>query len=103
MSDLQISLKNIRNTKSLYVEDMKTTFQVRRLGAGEELDLSKKLRRLNEIMIELQSIKIEPKDNPTEEETKALEKVAKKIQKLSDEISEIKEYEFNTHVKLFDD
>lgn len=104
MADITISLSNINNTKSVLIEGL-GEFKVRKLGAGEELDLSAKMRRMSEILVELQSIDISDIDdkNPTEEDKKRLAEVQKKADVLMNEIDEIKRFELETYKRCFDD
>lgn len=103
MADISISLNNIRNTKSLYIEDLGVAFTVRKLGAGEELDLSDKMRRLSEIAKELQGVDFMKYDLTKEEDRKDIEKLEKRVSKLSDEIGEIKRFELSTYKRCFTD
>lgn len=101
MADISISLNNIRNTKTLFVEDLDASFVVRKLGAGEELDLSDKMRRLGVILGELQSIDFTGFDLTKEEDIKELEKIRKRASKLSDEVNDIQRFELETYKRCF--
>lgn len=105
MSDISISLSNIHNVKNVLIEGL-GSFKVRKLGAGEELDLSDRLRRLNKIIMELQNIdfdKLKVDDVPTDEQMGKVDKLQKRIQKLTDEINEIKRFELETYKRCFED
>ncbi len=104
MADIKISLSNIQNIKSVLIEPF-GDFKVRKLGAGEELDLSERLRRLNKIVLELQQMERDnvQEDIPTPEGLKKLETIQKRTDKLSEEISEIKKFEIETYSRCFDD
>lgn len=104
MADITISLSNIHNTKSVLIEPL-GEFKVRKLGAGEELDLSKKLRRLSKIIDLLDAIDYESlrKKKPTKEDRAEMEKISSKADKLMLEINEIKEFELMTYRRCFDD
>lgn len=103
MTDISISLNNIRKTRSLYVEDLGVAFTVRKLGAGEELDLSDKMRRLGEILKELKGIDFAKYNTTKEEDIKELEKISKRAAKLSDEINDIQRFELATYKRCFSD
>lgn len=102
MADIQISLNNIRNVKTVFIEGI-GSFTVRKLGAGEELDLSDRIRRLGEILDELQKIDFSKYDTSTEEGMKELEKVSKRASKLSEEVNEIQRFELETYKRCFED
>lgn len=103
MANISIALSNVQNTKTVNIEEL-GVFTVRRLGPGEEYDLSVKKRRLIRIMEELNAIKykMDNADSPTEMEQFA-DANLKKINKLSDEIVDIKGYELNLYKKCFID
>lgn len=104
--NISISLNNIRNVKDVYIEDLKIAVKVRRLGAGEELDLSDKLRRLNAIIVELQAIDFSSLigiANPTKEQQKEIKAISKKAEDLTSEINEIKRFELQTYKRCFTD
>lgn len=105
MADITISLSNVRNIKKLYIEDLDLTFEVRKMGAGEELDLSDKLRRLNEIIEELNAIDFNKINitNPTKKDIKAMEALTNKADSLMEEINEIKRFELDTYKRCFKD
>lgn len=107
MSEMTISLSNIQEVKSVPIKgvDGKVlgVLNARKLGSGEDLDLSQKLRRLNKVIDELTSIDFSGLDATKEEDQKQIEKLSKRASKLSDELSEIKEFEFNTYKKLLSD
>lgn len=95
--NLSIALSNIQNIRTVNIEPY-GVFKVRKLGAGEELDMSAKLRRLNEILKELRSFDVTP---DTDEKT-VLE-YQNKSDKLLNEISAIKRFEYDTYRGLFED
>jgi hypothetical protein len=101
MADISISLNNIRNTKEVLIEGI-GAFTVRKLGAGEELDLSSKMRRLGVILNELQAIDFTKHDPNTEEGIKELDKIRKRATKLSDEVSEIQKFELSVYKRAFE-
>jgi hypothetical protein len=105
MADITISLSNVRNIKKLYIEDLDLTFEVRKMGAGEELDLSDKLRRLNEIIEELSAIDFNKINitKPTKKDIKAMEALTEKADSLMNEINDIKRFELETYKRCFTD
>lgn len=100
MADISISLSNIQNIKTVNIEGL-GVFRVRKLGAGEELDLSIKMRRLMTILTTLQRIDIQSFDSITDEGKSRLAKQEKHIDKLSNEITDIKRFELNTYKQCF--
>lgn len=102
MSEISISLSNIRNIKRVNVEEV-GVINIRRLGAGEELDLSSKFRRLNAILKELGTIDFTKPDTSTPEGLKEIERLSKKADALSVEIEDIKRFEFETYKKCLSD
>lgn len=103
MADISVSLNNIRKTQTVFIEDEGFAVTIRKLGAGEELDLSDKMRRLSEIGKELQSVDFMKYDLTKEEDRKEIEKLEKRVSKLSDEIGEIKRFELASYKRCFSD
>lgn len=101
MSEVRISLNNIRNTKSVYIEDLDTAFTVRKLGSGEELDLSAKYRRLGEILDELRKIDFTKYDINKKEDAAKVKKLQKKAESLTDELYDIQKFELETFKRCF--
>jgi hypothetical protein len=103
MADISISLSNVRNIKTVRIEEL-GVFTVRRLGPGEEYDLSIKRRRLAKIGEEMSEIKSEM---DAIEDEKDREKFATshlaKINQLSDEITDIQKYELDVYKRCFTD
>lgn len=102
MADITISLNNIRNVKTLYVDGI-GGFTVRKLGAGEELDLSDRLRRLGAILNELSKIDFSKYDSTKPEDIKKLNKIQKRAEKLTQEVNEIQRFELETYKRCFED
>lgn len=105
MAEQKISLSNIINEKTVNIEGF-GVFRVRKLGAGEELDLSDRLRRLNQIITELENInfeKFEGNKKPTKAQRKELLEIQNRSNSLLDEISEIKKFELKTYKRCFRD
>lgn len=96
-AELRISLNNIRNVKNIFIEGL-GAFTVRKLGAGEELDLSDKMRRLSAIFRELQSLQLTDEKNP-----EALKEAQDKAETLSAEVAEIQRFELDMYKRCFED
>lgn len=99
---LQISLSNIQNIKNVIIEGH-GAFSVRKLGAGEELDLSTKMRRLMTIATELNKLNLTDIDENTPEGAATLAKHTDVISKYTEEINDIKRFELETYKKCFKD
>lgn len=104
MADITISLSNVHNVKKVRIDPI-GTFEVRKLGAGEELDLSDKLRRLNEIIEELNTIDFSKINiiNPTKKDAIKMRRAAKRAEDLMEEINEIKRFELESYERCFKD
>jgi len=101
-ADVNVALNNIQNIKTVNIEGV-GTLKVRRMGAGEELDLSRKLRRLGKVIDELSALDF-TKYNPSKpEDLKKINKLTKKAESLSEELSEIKKFEFETYKRCMSD
>src|SRR5690606_36906241 len=102
MADISISLSNIQHVKTVNIEGL-GVLKVRKLGAGEDLDLSFKQRRLGKLIEELSKIDFTSLDTSKPSDIKKIEKLAKKAEALGDEIAEIKKFEFETYKRLLSD
>lgn len=102
MADISLSLNNIQNIKTVNIEGV-GVIRVRRMGAGEELDLSNKLRRLGKIIDELSAIDFTKHDASKPEDLKKIAKLAKRAEALSDEVTDIKRFEFDTYKRCISD
>ena len=102
MTDVSISLSNIVNKKKIRIEEI-GDFTVRKMGAGEELDLSKKMRRLGDILDKLEGFDFTKFDMSKPEDVQEVAKLQKQMTKLSDEITDIKRFEFETYKRCFED
>lgn len=103
MAELSISLSNVQNRKSINIQGF-GDFEVRKLGAGEEYDLSMKRRRLMRIAEELTKYKskmdaIEKQSDKEDFATQSLEV----INNLSDEMADIQKYELDIYKRCFND
>jgi hypothetical protein len=102
MAELSISLSNIQNIKTVNIEEI-GVFKVRKLGAGEELDLSIKMRRLVAIAKELKTLDISNIDASTPEGLARFNEHSEIIDKYSEEIANIKKYEIEIYKGCFTD
>jgi len=102
MSDMNISLNNIQKTKTVNIDGV-GVLKVRRIGAGEELDLSRNHRRLSKIIKELSQIDFMQFNSAKPEDVKKIEKLNKRVDEISDEISEIKKFEYETYKRCLSD
>lgn len=102
MAGISIALANIQNIKTVNIEGLGTLY-VRRLGAGEELDLSSKLRRLGKLIDELSKIDLSKYDLAKPDDVKRVKKMSARVDEISDEIQGIKAFEFKTYKKCLSD
>jgi hypothetical protein len=102
---ITINLNDIREVAEVTIGDH--VYKVRRMGAGEELDLSASNRRTFEAMEranKLQKKFMELSATPEEElDQKEVDKLVKQMDKVTAEIRKEQEYQSEAFVKLFDD
>ena len=102
---ITINLNDIREVVEVTIGDH--VYKVRRMGAGEELDLSASNRRTFEAMeraTKLQKKFMELSATPEEElDQKEVDKLVKQMDKVTAEIRNEQEYQAEAFVKLFDD
>lgn len=103
MADISISLSQVQNIKTVNIKEL-GTFTVRRLGPGEEYDLSMKRRRLTKIGEQMLAIKkkMDAITDDKERDAYATSELPK-IDKLSDEVAEIQKYELDVYKRCFAD
>lgn len=102
MADISISLNNVQNVKTVNIEGL-GVIRARRLGSGEELDLSTRMRRTGKILDELSAMDFTKFDTSNPEELKKLKRLTKRAELLSDELDDIKRFEFNTFKRCMSD
>jgi len=102
MADITISLGNIQNIKTVEIEGL-GILKIRKLGSGEDLDLSFKQRRMNKLIDELTSISFVGLDARKPKDVKKIDSLAKKADSIQEEISEIKKSEFELYKSLLSD
>jgi vacuolar-type H+-ATPase subunit I/STV1 len=102
MADFSIALSGIRNTRTVNIEGL-GVITARRLGSGEELELSAKSRRLGKIFDELGRMDFTKFDTSKPEELKELKKLTDKAEKLYLEVEEIKRFEMSIYRGLLSD
>lgn len=102
MAELTISLSNIQNIKTVNITGL-GVFRVRRIGPGEEYDLSMKRRRLVKIAAEMVRLKSDMDKLSGAEREEFASKALPQIDKLSNEIVDIQKYELDTYKRCFTD
>lgn len=102
MADLTIGLNNIKHFKTVKIEDI-GVFRVRKLGSGEELDLSRESRKLTKLLTELNSMNIGNINLKTKKGQAELKKKETRITEITDEMNRIKEFELDTYRQCFED
>lgn len=102
MADISLSLKSIQNTRTVKIEG-EGVLTIRKLGSGEDLDLSIKRRRMNKLIDELNSIDFSGLDVAKKDDLKKLETLSKKVEGIQEEIAQIKQYEFELYKSLLSD
>lgn len=103
VKEITISLSNIRKVKRAKIGD--TVFTVRKLGAGEELELSANMRRAGVLIDSFNKMRKKMLEQSEEEKanTKELTKLAKKMDKFTEELHEIQLFQYESYLKIFDD
>lgn len=102
MNEITIQLNNLQDVKIVNIKDV-GVLKVRRLGSGEDLDLSFKRRRINKLIDELNTIDFSGLDAKKPSDLKKMEKLSKHAEILGDEIADIKQSEFDIYKGLLSD
>lgn len=103
MSDITISLSNIQNIKTVNITGL-GVFKVRRLGAGEEYDLSTKRREIAKAVREMMKINSDMNLITDEaEQEKFATKNLPKIDKLQQKVSRLQNEELEAYKRCFTD
>lgn len=107
MSDIQISLHDIQEYKTVSIEGV-GDFKIRKLSAPESLDLKIKERRAGEIVTKMYATGInkyknKTDDDLTEEDHAEIEKIGKVIDSYSKEIEDIAKYKLALNRSRFED
>lgn len=102
MADINISLNNIKTYKTVKIDGV-GVFRVRKLGSGEELDLSTESRKLTKFLTELNNMNIGAIDIKTKKGRDELKKKESRISKITEEMNRIKAFELDTYKKCFED
>ncbi len=102
MAEISISLNSIQNIKTVNIEGL-GVLHIRKLGSGEDLDLSFKQRRVNKLIDELSNISFVGLDATNPDDIKKIDKLAKKADAIQEEISQIKKDEFDIYKRLLSD
>lgn len=102
---ITIDLNQIRETVEVTIGDH--VFNVRRMGSGEELELSASNRRTFELMnkaSKLQKQFLELAETPEDKlDQKEIDKMVKQMDKVTADIRSEQDYQSEAFVKLFDD
>jgi len=101
-SEVSISLNNIQNIKTVNIVGIGVV-RVRKLGAGEELDLSAKTRQLGKLVAELSDMDFTKFDANKPEDVEKLSELSKRAEAIADEIEDIQKFEFDTFKRCFSD
>lgn len=102
MADISISLNSIQNIKTVNIEGL-GVLKIRKLGSGEDLDLSFKRRRVNKLIDELSAIDFTSLDTKKPSDLKKMERLSKRADAIQDEIAETKASEFEIYKRLLSD
>lgn len=102
MSEITISLNNIQNIKTVNI-DGAGLLHIRRMGSGEDLDISFKRRRINKLIDDLNRIDFTGLNVNKEADLKKMEKLSSRAESISNEIAEIKQSEFDIYKRLLSD
>lgn len=102
MADISISLANIQTIKTVNIEGV-GVLKARRLGSGEELDLSVKLRRFSNLVNELSAMDFMSLDAEKPDDYKKIQKMKKRASEISEEIEAVKRFELETYRRLLSD
>jgi len=101
-SEVSISLNNIQNIKTVNIVGIGVV-RVRKLGAGEELDLSAKTRQLGKLVAELSDMDFTKFDANKPGDVGKLAELSKRAEAIADEIEDIQRFEFDTFKRCFSD
>lgn len=102
MADISISLSDVQNVKSVEIKDLGTLY-IRKLGSGEELDMSVRSRRIDAIIKELSHMDFMQYDSSKPTDVKKIEKLQNRADKLTGELAEIKQHELDMYRRLMSD
>lgn len=102
MAEFSITLSSIKNSKTVEIKGL-GMLTARKLGSGEELELSAKMRRTGKIIDELSKTDFSKLDTSKPEHLKIVQRMAKKFDSLTNELDAIKIFEFNTYKSLLSD
>lgn len=95
---LEISYKDVIDTKAVKIGDH--VFQVRRLGVGEELDLSENIKRVSDLLKNMGDIRKKIEKTKSEATKK---KLMAEIDEIADTVDAMQRAHFEAYVRLFDD
>lgn len=99
MSDiLNVDLSQVIDTQAVKIGDH--VYQVRRLGVGEELDLSENIKRVGDLLKNMGDIRKKIEKSKSEATKK---KLMAEIDDISDTVDAMQRAHFEAYVRLFDD
>lgn len=102
MADFSIALNSVRDTRTVNIEGL-GVLTARKLGSGEELQISADYRRMGKILDELKGMDFKKFDTSKPEHLKIVKRMAKRADEIGDELEAIKLREFNTYKNLLSD
>lgn len=102
MAEISIALSNIQDVKTVNIEGL-GLLKIRKLGSGEDLDLSFKQRRLNQLIDALNRIDFTALDAKKPSDLKKIKKLSEKADKIAEEIADIKKSQFDIYKRLLSD
>ena len=97
-----ISLKDVQDIRTVNIEGHGTLY-VRKLGSGEELDLSFAQRRINKLIEELTGMDFGKFNVEKPEDMKKMLKMSKRADEIQDEISGIRQRQHEIYKSLLSD
>ncbi len=101
-TNISIALNDIQDTRTVNIEGV-GVLNIRKLGSGEDLDLSFKQRRFNKLLDELASIDFVGLDATKPSDMKKIKRQSDRAEKIGEEISNIKQSQFEIYKRLLSD
>lgn len=102
MAEFSISLSDIQDIRTVEIKGL-GDLNIRKLGSGESLDISRKSRRMNELFNELEKMDFASPDIKKPSDVKKLEKLSKRAEEIGEEIADIQTSEFEVYKRLLSD
>lgn len=101
-ADVSFLLNTLQNIKTVEINGV-GLIRVRKLGTGEELTLSLKMRRADKITEELIELSKRRLDSSTPEGMKSVKRVNKRVDSLSEELIELKKFQYDAYKACLSD